>query len=228
MLSVHPLQVKGAGNPPRQSAVTSASPAEVAAIAAAMPERVRAAVYVMAFCGLRFSELRGLRRGDVDIEAGVLHVRQQIQEVRGKGKVTREGKSTASMNTAPLPASVATILTGHMETYTGQRRDALIFTSTVGTPLSQSTFSEQWCKAREMAGRPDLRVHDLRHTFAMLNVTAGKADTRTVQRLLRQSSPAAALRYQHAAASALEQSASVLDALVPVVEVGKPRRLRAV
>ena len=69
---------------------------------------------------------------------------------------------------------------------------------------------------------------DLRHTFAMLNVTAGKADTRTVQRLLRQSSPAAALRYQHAAASALEQSASVLDALVPVVEVRKPPRLRAV
>ena len=144
MLSVHPLQVKGAGNPPRQSAVTSASPAEVAAIAAAMPERVRAAVYVMAFCGLRFSELRGLRRGDVDIEAGVLHVRQQIQEVRGKGKVTREGKSTASMNTAPLPASVATILTGHMETYTGQRRDALGTAARIGDSGLRRRVRPEW------------------------------------------------------------------------------------
>ena len=78
-----------------------------------MPERVRAAVYVMAFCGLRFYELRGLRRWDVDVEAGVLHVRRQIQEVRGKGKVTREGKSTGSRTattpsaTAPLPFCIA-------------------------------------------------------------------------------------------------------------------------
>jgi len=228
MVSVQPLQVKGAGNPARQSAVTSATPGEVQALAAAMPERVRVAVYVMAFCGLRFSELRGLRRGDVDLDAGVLHVRRQIQEVTGKGKVTRAAKSTASMNTAPLPSSVASMLTHHMDEYTGEGREALIFTSTVGTPLSQSTFAKQWGKAREAAGRPDLRVHDLRHTFAMLNVTVGKADTRTVQRLLRQSSPAAALRYQHAAASALSDSAATLDALVPTVEVERPRHLRAV
>jgi len=44
LITIHPLQVKGAGNPARQSAVTSATPAEVATIAAKMPERVRAAV----------------------------------------------------------------------------------------------------------------------------------------------------------------------------------------
>ena len=65
----------------------------------------------------------------------------------------------------------------------------------------------------------------------MLNVTVGKEATRTLQRQLRQSAPAAALRYQHAAADAVERAAATLDALViapPVGEDDKPRHLRAV
>ena len=230
LVTVHPLQVKGAGNPARQSAVTSATPAEVADIAARMPEHVRVAVYVMAFCGLRFSELRGLQRGDVDPDNGVLHIRRQVQQVKGQGMVTRKTKSTASASTAPLPSTVAAMLSHHMKRFTADGRDALVFTNTVGKALSQSTFQNQWDRARVAAGRPDLRIHDLRHTFAMLNVTVGKADTRTVQRLLRQSSPAAALRYQHAAASAVETSAATLDMLVPVLPKSdeKARHLRAV
>lgn len=231
LVTVHPLQVKGAGNPARQSAVTSATPAEVAAIAARMPERVRTAVYVMAYCGLRFSELRGLTRGDVDVDAGVIHVRRQVQQIRGQGKVVRKTKTTASTSTAPLPAAVASMLQAHMEEFTTGGRDALVFPNSVGKALAQSTFQNQWAKARVAAGRPDLRVHDLRHTFAMLNVTVGKADTRTLQRQLRQSSPAAALRYQHAAADAVERSAAALDALVvapPASDDDKPRHLRAV
>jgi integrase len=226
---VHPLQVKGAGNPPRQSAVTSATPFEVAKIAAGMPERVRVAIYVMAYCGLRISEMRGLRRGDVDTERGVIHVRQQVQQI--VGKVARRTKTTASNSTAPLPSEVAELIGEHMSKYTRESRDALVFTSGTGSAVNLSKFYSQFKKAREGAGRPDLRVHDLRHTFAMLNVTEGKADVRTVQRLLRQSSPAAALRYQHAAASAVEDSASRLNSLiVPIPEAVEemPRHLRAV
>jgi integrase len=229
LVTVHPLQVKGAGNPPRQSAVTSATPFEVAKIAAGMPERVRVAIYVMAYCGLRISEMRGLRRGDVDTERGVIHVRQQVQQI--VGKVARRTKTTASNSTAPLPSEVAELIGEHMSKYTRESRDALVFTSGTGSAVNLSKFYSQFKKAREGAGRPDLRVHDLRHTFAMLNVTEGKADVRTVQRLLRQSSPAAALRYQHAAASAVEDSASRLNSLiVPIPEAVEemPRHLRAV
>ena len=50
--------------------------------------------------------------------------------------------------------------------------------------------------AREAAGRPDLRVHDLRHTGATMAARAG-ATLAELQERLGHSSVNAALRYQH-------------------------------
>lgn len=45
--------------------------------------------------------------------------------------------------------------------------DALLFPGRDGVSLLQpSTLHRNWRMAREAAGRPDLRVHDLRHTGA--------------------------------------------------------------
>ena len=46
-------------------------------IAAAKPGRQRALLLVAALCGLRASELRGLRWRDIDLKGGELHVRQR-------------------------------------------------------------------------------------------------------------------------------------------------------
>jgi len=60
--------------------------------------------------GLRPGEALGLRWSDVDLDAGVLHVRQQLQRVKGKGLVATPPKSEAGkrwMNLlAPLLAPV--------------------------------------------------------------------------------------------------------------------------
>jgi integrase len=54
-----------------------------------------------------------------------------------------------------------------------------------------------WKKARVQVGREDLHWHDLRHFANTLAASAG-ASTKELMRRLGQSSPAAALRYQHA------------------------------
>lgn len=57
------------------------SAAEVRTLAEAMPSRYRVATYVAAYCGLRAGELWALRRKDVDLLHGELHVRQALKDI---------------------------------------------------------------------------------------------------------------------------------------------------
>jgi integrase len=42
--------------------------------------------------------------------------------------------------------------------------DALVFTGTTGVPLTPGVLQKAWSRARLKVGRPDLHLHDLRHT----------------------------------------------------------------
>ncbi|WP_405818463.1 hypothetical protein OG705_04200 [Streptomyces sp. NBC_00838] len=77
--------------------------------------RNRIAVVVGLGCGLRQGEVFGLSPEDIDYARGVLHVRRQVQAIRGrlyfalpKGKKTR---------TVDMPSSVAEELKRHVEAF---------------------------------------------------------------------------------------------------------------
>jgi len=78
--------------------------------------------------------------------------------------------------------------------------------------LQPSTRHRNWRMAREAAGRPDLRVHDLRHTGATMTARAGVTLAELQQRL-GHSSVSAALRYQHAAQGRDTEIAAALSAM---------------
>jgi len=61
-----------------------------------------------------------------------------------------------------------------------------------------NTLRRHWLKARLAAGRPDLRVHDLRHTGAVLAAQSGATLAELMARI-GHSTPQMALRYQHVA-----------------------------
>jgi integrase len=64
--------------------------------------------------------------------------------------------------------------------------------------MRPATLYKVFYPAREKAGRKDLRFHDLRHTGAVLAAATGATLAELMGRL-GHSTPAAALRYQHAA-----------------------------
>ena len=64
--------------------------------------------------------------------------------------------------------------------------------------MRQSAMARVYYPARDAAGRPDLRFHDLRHTGAVLAAQTGATLAELMARL-GHSTPAAAMRYQHAA-----------------------------
>lgn len=212
LLDHNPCRIRGASNTPRAKDVRPASLDELDDIGDAMPTRFRALVLLCAWCALRAGEVLELRRGDVDLAAGTVRVVRAVSWLRG-GPVVGTPKSAAGTRTVSVPPHVVPALKHHLDTMTGPRDDALLFPGRDGVShLQPSTLQYAWHKARAAGGRPDLRLHDLRHTGATMAAQAG-ATLAELQQRLGHSSVNAALRYQHAAQGRDREIAAALSAM---------------
>lgn len=210
LVTTNPCRIRGASNTMRAREVRPATVEEIAAVVEAMPEQYRALVLLAAWCALRAGELLELRRRDVDLRAGTVRVERAVSQVRGR-PVIGTPKSAAGTRTVAVPPHVLPAIAHHLETFTGVDADALLFPGADGvSSLQPSTLYKPWRAAREAAGRPDLRLHDLRHTGATMAAMAG-ATLAELQQRLGHSSVNAALRYQHAAKGRDRQIAEALS-----------------
>jgi len=207
----NPCRVKGAGmeRAPERPLPTGD---EVWALADAISPRFRALVLTAAFVGLRWGELVGLRRSDLDLAERVVHVTRALVEVDGKLAVGPT-KSAAGVRSVALPPALVPELAAHLVAHVAADPAALVFLGAKGAPLRRSNFNLVWSRAREQVGRPDLHVHDLRHYANTLAASAG-ASTRELMSRLGHASPAAALRYQHATATRDQAIAQRMDDLL--------------
>jgi integrase len=162
-----------------------------------MPERLRLMLLLAAWAALRFGELIELRVYDIDLAEGVVHVRRGAVRLKGEF-VVGDPKSAAGKRSVALPPHLLPAVEKHLADCVPNKPDALLFPSAGGTHLQPSTLYRHFYRARAAAGREDLRWHDLRHTGAVFAAQAGGTLAELMQRL-GHSTPAAALRYQHAA-----------------------------
>ena len=77
-------------------------------------DRLEALYTVVLALGLRQGEALGLRWGDVDLEDGLVHVRHQLQRIRGEITLVPL-KTAGSRRTIALPGSVADGLRQHRQ-----------------------------------------------------------------------------------------------------------------
>ncbi|WP_254709823.1 site-specific integrase [Streptomyces lunaelactis] len=87
----NPCRVKGASVAPTPERPT-ATVQEVYEIAGAVQPRYRALVLLAAFTGLRWGELIGLCRRDLDLDAGTLRVRRNVAELHSGKRLLKEPK----------------------------------------------------------------------------------------------------------------------------------------
>ena len=205
-LEVSPVQVvipkpAPAGEPVDPDEI--ASPAEVRKIAAAMPEHLRIAVPLAAWCALRLGEVLGLQRRDLehldDPERAVLHVRRQWS-TKSTPPAYADPKR-GSRRSVAIPAGLLDELANHVEHFAGPGREGPVLPSSArpGSPISQTAFDRVWRTARDTV-RPGFRFHALRHTGLTEFARAGA----TLDELMKRgghTNVEAALRYQHSTAA---------------------------
>jgi len=213
LIDVNPCEIVGAGSTERKSKTRPATFAEIDTIVSEMPERLAPMILLATWCALRFGELVELRRSDVNIQDGVIHVRRGAVRVRG-GWDVGPPKSEAGIRDVTIPPHVLPAIKAHLTSeHVGPAKDALLFPPQRGERLQPSTLDRHFDKARTKAKRPDLRFHDLRHTGATLAAQTGATLAELMVRI-GHSTPAAAMRYQHAAHGRDKAIAEAMSKLV--------------
>jgi integrase len=212
IIPANPCRIRGAGSAKTVREIRPATLAELEALATEMPSRYRLMVLLAAWCAMRFGELAELRRGDVDVKNGVVRIRRAVART-DDGPVVKGPKSEAGKRDVNIPPHLMPAVREHLARYTRPGQDALLFPAVHSGHMNPATLRRVYHPAREAAGRPDLRFHDLRHTGAVLAAATGATLAELMARL-GHSTVSAAMRYQHAAADRDKAIAAALSELV--------------
>lgn len=198
LLDRNPVHIRGAGGVKRTGQTQAASFDELESLVSATPDRFQLMVLLAAWCALRKGELSELRRKDVDTDTWTIRVRRGVGFVPGS-VIVKDPKTAAGRRDVAIPEHLVPVVRDHLLRHTQKGSQGLLFPSARGEHLRTSAINRWYYPARETAGRPDLRFHDLRHTGAVLAAQAGATLAELMHRL-GHTTPAAAMRYQHAAA----------------------------
>lgn len=211
-LKANPCVIRGAGSAKRAVTIQPATIAEIEVIAKEMPPPLQPMILLASWCALRFGELTELRRKDIDIAGGVIRIRRGVVRTKEGFRITTP-KSEAGVRDVAIPPHLLPAIKDHMIDHVAPGADALLFPAKHGGHLAPATLDRHFYRARDAARRSDLRFHDLRHSGAVLAAATGATLAELMARL-GHSTPAAALRYQHAAQGADKRIAAALSALV--------------
>ena len=171
-----------------------ATPAEAAALLAALPAEDRAVWATAFYAGLRRGELQALRVCDIDLDTDRIAVERGWDQVEG----VIEPKSRAGWRSVPMLA----ILRGYLEAHlarVGRSWEDLVFGRTVEQAFYASTVDGRakraWKAAnereRKLAAREErepnllrpIGLHMCRHTFASLLIDSG-ANPKAIQEFM--------------------------------------------
>lgn len=143
-----------------------ASAEEAAALIQALPAEERALWGTAFYAGLRLGELQALRWDDVDLAAGLIHVRRSWDPRAG----AIEPKSRAGRRTVPVPGALRDHLVEHRIADPGR---GLVFGRSADRPFNPTTIYARAERAWKKAGLDSITPHEGRHTFASLMIAAG-------------------------------------------------------
>lgn len=211
LVDSNPCRIAGASSARRVHKIRPATLSEIETITQAMPGPYQAFILMAAWLAMRFGELTELRRKDVDLDDEVVRVRRAVVRASDDFKVTTP-KSEAGVRDISIPPHLIPAIEDHLDRYVASGRNALLFPSVGDSErhLAPSALYRMFYTARSKAGRDDLRVHDLRHSGAVLAAATGATLAELMGRL-GHSSPQAALKYQHIAGGRDKQIAALLS-----------------
>ena len=168
----------------------------------------RGYVAALVYTGMRAGEATALRVGDVDFARGVIHVSRSLSPGQHGELIEQSPKSHKSRDVPLIDA-----LRPYAEAAArGKQTNDLLFAGPDGGRLTNHNARRgvDWETLRQAIDRPDLRIHDLRHTFATILFDAG-ASAPDVQATLGHSSLQVTERYSRAREGVALRTGAVLN-----------------
>lgn len=180
--------------------------------------------YMALFTGMRESELIGLTWDCINFETGNIHLYRQLKAVKGKSNTwtftTLKNKQTRDF---VLPPSVIQVLKkqkaqqGEWKLLYGplfQNDSNLVFTNELGSHLATRTVYKRFKSIVTSMGLPEVRFHDLRHTYATLALQNG-VDVKTVSHNLGHATVAFTMdKYTHMSMTMQIDGASKIESFI--------------
>ena len=143
---------------------------------------------VIILTGARLREILHLKWKEVDLDRGVLNLSK-----------SKTGAKTIYLNEAALEI---------IRAMPRQLENPFVFCGLrAGQPIHE--IQKAWQRIRSMAELNDVRIHDLRHTFASVAVMNGMS-LPMIGALLGHSQPRTTARYAHLAADPLREAAEIV------------------
>lgn len=171
------------------------------------------------FCGLRRSEILGLREEHINISFKTLTVTETRHKVKGED-VVQTPKTKKSARTLAIPDAlvreIAQLIWDH-HNLQYEHTDYLIQDG-FGQPMSPSALTTQIYRIEESCGLPPVSLHDLRHTFTSMLNSKG-VDIARISAELGHSNISTTLNiYTHVFGDASASSRGIADTLNSVLE----------
>lgn len=174
-------------------------------IASAPGGGTNAVVKLALLTGMRCGEILALQWADIDREAGTLRVTGTLREMQILGPngrfvtvlVRNRPKTRASRRTLRITGPIAALLDAQQHRQKNERVIAgdlwksgdPVFTSGINTPLHSSNVRKRFHRLLDTTGLRRIRLHDLRHSAAVLLLRKG-IPLEVVSQTLGHSSPA--------------------------------------
>ena len=166
--------------------------------------------YIELATGLRRGELLGLKWEDIDFTTQTLRVRRQVGRINGE---VREAplKTKNAYRTISLGTDAVGILKQQREK---QPSSAYVFPGPTGGPIAPDSVLHMLHRVLDRADLPEIRFHDLRHTFATLALQNG-VDVKTVSGMLGHFSAGFTLdTYAHVTTAAQKKAAETMGVVL--------------
>ena len=166
------------------------------------------------FCGMRRSEILGLREEDVNFTFRCITVSKSRHHIDGKD-VIQGTKTEKSHRTLAVPDFVLEDIRAAIETHSRFEFDHTdyLVQDGFGQPMLPTTLTQHLPRLEKAAGLPNVSLHDLRHTFASMLNNAG-VDIAMISRELGHSNLTTTLNvYTHVFGNVADSSRGIADSL---------------
>lgn len=184
--------------------------------------------------GCRRGEIAALQWENVDLDKGIVHIKQAAVYTPDTGIVVKQPKTPSSIRKIKLPASTVELLKDYRKYWLSEKIKVgelwqksererqgnawqdpeWVFTTWDGYIMHPDSFTDIFKKFIKKHNLPNIRLHDLRHTAATILINAGLNVRAVAQRLGHANANVTLGIYAHAFQSVDDAAANVMESYI--------------